>query len=189
MQKTEKIVFHIQKGLYLYYHGYTPLCKLADFSGDLTEILRDLPWDRDTAPNQGRDLPRYRVQTITLPLFLKNWDEYISQFLKVRDFGKYLNLSRLDHQPLTPAHARKLWQLYLDGDQKTVYIITRLLEVKRPRSEFRKSLIGQIWKWLDDPQPKYRRPLSPRQMSAVMRYEEHNYHCISKARVGSYLIY
>ncbi len=65
---------------------------------------------------------------------------------------------------LTTAQYRRLVDAV---GQNHVHAYESLLKTKKFRSKFRKSLTQQVREWLDDPEPKYSRPLSPRQAAAL----------------------
>jgi hypothetical protein len=63
------------------------------------------------------------------------------------------------------------------------YAAIQLLKVKSFRSGFRASLREQLEGWLNDPQPKYASPFSPRQWEAIL-----NRHvCLAARRTASSL--
>jgi hypothetical protein len=63
---------------------------------------------------------------------------------------------------ITIFQLRKLDKAY-NGNELYLNPIYKLLKVKRFRSEFRASLAKQIRTWLDNPNPSYETPLSPKQ--------------------------
>lgn len=187
-----KIVYCISKGLYLFYHGYRPYCLLENFpeTENIEEMLYDLAWDSDTAPGQGTDKKRFIVIEEELPVYIKSFEEYKAQWINIRYFGKFINSRKLVHRNLTVENYRTLFEMFLDGLKEQLYIIQKTLQVKKPRSQFKLSLINQIMNWLETPKEdrKYKAPLSWRQLQVSMTYESHNYHCLNSARVHSYMV-
>jgi hypothetical protein len=64
----------------------------------------------------------------------------------------------------SPLRIRVLRRVY---SQEEFAAIERLLRTKKFRSEFRAKLCQQIRDWLNDPLPKYRTPLSARQIEYI----------------------
>jgi hypothetical protein len=53
-------------------------------------------------------------------------------------------------------------------DESAKYAAMKLLNVKKFRSSFRMSLRSQLEAWLNDPEPRYQSPFSPRQWEVLL---------------------
>ena len=175
-----KIVYEIRGGLYLCYHGYTPKCELKDFDGEFGEVIKDIAWDSDTAPGQGRDLPRYIVIDEEVPEIFESVNDYI------RDWNYYrtslINFNKYEHLALPLSVKREIY-LITRKSIEWQYAIHDLLKVKSMRSEFRKSLFSQLMEWLKHPgDRKYELPFSNRQLQSLIKYRQQDIHYATKER-------
>ena len=162
VEETKKVVLisEFPEGLFLARHTHYPKYKLDEFKGNLEEMIIDVPWDSDTAPGQGRDIPRYKKEEHEIPGWMPE-DYYIRNYIHLRSFWGMI--------PKTTKRAwhQKLFTIYKDGDAYGVYLIYTLLKVEKFRSTFRQSICDQVVTWLDDPDPKYSFPLSARQRQSL----------------------
>jgi hypothetical protein len=67
------------------------------------------------------------------------------------------------HMGVTLGQYKRLKRLGADSYD----ILYTLLGTKKFRNEFRAKLAEQVRNWLNDPEPKYRTPLSPKQMACA----------------------
>ena len=67
------------------------------------------------------------------------------------------------HMNVTLSQYKRLKELGSDSYD----ILYTLLGTKKFRNEFRAKLAEQVRNWLNDPEPKYRTPLSPKQMACA----------------------
>ena len=72
-------------------------------------------------------------------------------------------LLQAHHMGVTLSQYKRLKELGSDSYD----ILYTLLGTKNFRSEFRAKLAEQVRNWLNDPEPKYRSPLSPKQMACA----------------------
>lgn len=61
------------------------------------------------------------------------------------------------------------WSARYKSQTPVVDSVTAILTVKKFRSEFRASIAAQIRTWAADPAPRYHRPLTERQLAAIVR--------------------
>lgn len=65
------------------------------------------------------------------------------------------------------AHVRRLLAAF-GGETNDFLAIARLLKTKKFKSTFRQSLRDQVVTWMNDPNPKYARPLSANQLGCLL---------------------
>jgi hypothetical protein len=154
------LISEFPEGLFLARHTHYPKYKLDDFKGNLDEMIIDVPWDSDTAPGQGRDIPRYKKEDFVIPAWMSE-DYFIRNYIRISSFWGIIpkTAKRSWHQ--------KLFGIFSNGDAYGVFLIHSLLKVENFRSTFRQSMCDQIVAWLDDPNPKYPFPLSARQRQSI----------------------
>jgi hypothetical protein len=140
---------------------YIPTIPLEEFKGNLNEIQIDIAHNQDTAPGQGQDMPRYKVENVEMP----DWMDakfYIQSFSIIGeiffDVGKDISEQEFNK-----------WVTLFHKGKNTYDAIVKLVKQKTFRSEFRKSLRAQVDAWFANPEPVYSCPLSPKQMECITR--------------------
>lgn len=75
------------------------------------------------------------------------------------------------HEAARLTKAFPMWEVYnyKNLDWFEFDAIYKLLKTKNFRSSFRKSLADQVRVWVKEETPKYAKPLSPRQLSTIVR--------------------
>ena len=135
-----------------------PFCLLSDFSGNLAEkkhvfISHDFDMRTETDMFEGKE--------VYLPTWLEP-TEWIQNFVKWR-FNWGLGVPHDIEEEVQRAC------LELDTTEK--YWVSKLLKVKKFRSEFRKSLFDQFISWAKTPKADrpYSSPFSGRQWESLIR--------------------
>jgi hypothetical protein len=164
-----KIVEEFPEGLYRARHGYYPKYTIDEFTGNLDDVLRDIPWDSDTAPGQGADIPRYQVVEHELP-------SWMSPRYFIDNQHDLKALWTVVPKETSEAWQKRLMKIYEKGGHYYLYIVMQLICTKKFKSDFRKGLHDHLVEWLDDPNPKYDLPFSARQFQSLdTSYSQRDY--------------
>jgi len=103
---------------------------------------------------------KYELHELDLPVWLSTEDycynEYRWRFI----------LAYPDMCEKLGAQSYRL--LRMDFDR--IKALAELFKVKKFRSSFRQSIFSQVCEWFNDPDPRYRDPLSPGQWNAISRF-------------------
>lgn len=94
----------------------------------------------------------------------KRWDERRRHIARAGELG----LTRREY-----ARLRQVEFARFRNDEKgaeALYLLEQLLGTKNFRSSFRKSLADQVRAWVREESPKFRVPLSPKQMASLSQY-------------------
>ena len=88
----------------------------------------------------------------------------------MQEIAKDLELSNY-HEAVRLTRAFPAWKYYkwTNADYFEFKAVYQLLKTKSFRSSFRESLAKQIREWVKDSAPKYTKPLSPKQMSFIVK--------------------
>lgn len=135
---------------------YGPLCFIENFKGDINEqVNRFVSWDCDIPIYVNR----YKVVEVEIPDWM---DErtYLDSHIQLKYIQGLTGI-----QAPTQIQFNNLCKL----SENYRYFIGWLLGRKK-LNDFMKSIFDQVQEWINDPAPKYDRPLSPRQYEAATRY-------------------
>jgi hypothetical protein len=120
------------------------------------------------ASTRGWTYPCYGSCVDAPPELMEKYKEHLAAEAKAKERTYFEQRKRRLEEAcaaaeITPEQYRKLWAALNDEDFRA---IIKLLSTNL-RSDFRKSLASQVREWLADPNPKYRSPLSPKQLQYV----------------------
>lgn len=103
---------------------------------------------------------------------LKNWIAQEKRIKRIKekwaDRERIINLANLTGT--TRKKIKKLEKSLTVFDFNNIINLLKSAHKNRLRSEFRKQIAQQVYKWLDEENPKYNTPLSNRQLNAIAPY-------------------
>lgn len=146
----------------------------GDYSYDVTVWNEEKGEPESYCVEHSYGLNRLQSEIDATPEVVAKWDAYRAARIaemehkeRVRRVQKAL-ASRKMWMELTPITA--IPYTIVRRKLKSKYELYKLL-LSNPRSAFRLSLKKQVMDWLDDPNPKYDFPLSPKQMMYLQPYK------------------
>lgn len=125
-----------------------------------TTRFRSAGWDEPIEEFQG---DRYFIDEIDVP----TWADPIQAYndYAYRRLVTWVRLFAED--PDDEKYSRLVSKFYAKGLAEPVYKPVVEVACKVHKSAFLESVKAQIWTWVEDPDPKYHAPLSPRQIAAL----------------------
>jgi hypothetical protein len=146
---------------------YTPKSPTREWLGDADDV--DLTEQKDCILSSDDFRPvkvnKWDVQPVEVPDWMEGDDYAANAF-------KWESLWTTSGAKTFPEDWQVYLALYVD-EPKERHALAKLLAVKNFRSEFRQSLRDQVVAFIETPpdQRKYDKPLSWKQMSALLRWE------------------
>jgi hypothetical protein len=147
-----------------YFDDYRPGVKITVFDGEIKHIHNSCECPKSSAKvDASEDVITAYENMVAYNLRKVNVIKRLQQREQYMEDGKAIGM--------TYHKAKKLHQVF-DHDQynEAIKLLKSFIN-ERIRSEFRMSLASQIFHWLNDPNPKYNKPLSPNQVRFLRPYK------------------